>query len=373
MTGYSAVDVAAMSRALTLARQGRYGTHPNPRVGCVVMRDGAVVGEGAHLRAGQPHAEVHALQAAGSRARGGTAFVTLEPCNHHGRTPPCVDALIAAGLSRVVYAVEDPNPLVAGQGAARLRAAGIEVGSGLLADEARALNRGFFSRMQRGRPWVLLKLAASLDGRTAMASGASQWITGAASRADVHRLRAEAGAVLVGADTVLADNPRLTVRDAGIAVPRVPDRIVIDSRARVPHDAAVWQADGARRYWLTAQPGPAPDGVLRSALPAGPRGQLDLRAVLGALADEAVNEVLVEAGSRLSGALIAAQVVDEVRLYLAPRLLGEGGRGLADLPGLNALSDTPAFRISETRQVGEDLRLTLLPKTPQAEHVHRNH
>lgn len=349
-----------MGRALQLARQGLRSTHPNPRVGCVLLRDGEAVGEGAHLRAGEPHAEVHALRAAGARAAGATAYVTLEPCNHHGRTPPCVDALIAAGVARVVMAVEDPNPQVAGQGAARLAAAGIAVDRGLMAEDARRLNRGFFSRMQRGRPWLTLKLAASLDGRTATAGGESRWITGAAARADVHRLRAEAGAVLVGADTVLADNPRLSVRDSAPA-PRPPDRIVLDSRARVPAGAAVWTDDGARRYWLTANDGPVPPGVVRRVLPTRGDGRLDLSAVLGALAGEGVNDLLVEAGAQLSGAWLAAGLVDELLVYLAPRLLGDDGRGLARLPGLNALADAPAFRFSESRAIGQDLRLTLHP------------
>lgn len=363
MTAFTAADVQAMSRALALARQGLTSTHPNPRVGCVLLRAGEVVGEGAHRRAGEPHAEVHALRAAGERAAGATAYVTLEPCNHHGRTPPCVDALIAARVARVVMAVEDPNPAVAGQGAARLQAAGIRVERGLLAAEARALNRGFFSRMERGRPWLILKLAASLDGRTATASGESQWITGAAARADVHRLRAEAGAVLVGAETVLADNPRLTVRDGEATAPRPPDRIVIDSRARVPPQAQVWQDDGARRYWLTATEGAAPEGVVRRVLPTGSGGRLDLPAALTALAAEGVNDLLVEAGSQLAGAFLAAGLVDELRLYLAPRLLGAAGRGLADLPGLKSLSDAPAFRIAELRQLDGDLRLTLFPSS----------
>jgi diaminohydroxyphosphoribosylaminopyrimidine deaminase / 5-amino-6-(5-phosphoribosylamino)uracil reductase len=362
VSAWTAVDVAAMGRALQLARQGLRSTHPNPRVGCVLLRDGEAVGEGAHLRAGEPHAEVHALWDVASRAAGATAYVTLEPCNHHGRTPPCVDALIAAGVARVVMAVEDPNPQVAGQGAARLAAAGIAVDRGLMAEEARRLNRGFFSRMQRGRPWLTLKLAASLDGRTATAGGESQWITGAAARADVHRLRAEAGAVLVGADTVLADNPRLSVRDSAPA-PRPPDRIVLDSRARVPSTAAVWADDGARRYWLTAADGPAPPGVLRYRLPTREDGRLDLSAVLGALAGEGVNDLLVEAGAQLSGAWLAAGLVDELLVYLAPRLLGDDGRGLARLPGLNALADAPAFRFSDVRAIGDDLRLTLHPSS----------
>lgn len=352
-------DSRWMQHALSLAREGLCSTHPNPRVGCVLVRGGAVVGQGAHLLAGGPHAEVHALRAAGDAARGATAFVTLEPCNHSGRTPPCVEALIAAGVRRVVYAVEDPNPLVAGQGAARLRAAGITVEGGLHADQAEALNRGFFKRMRSGRPWFTLKLAASLDGRTAMASGESQWISGDAARADVHRLRAEAGAVLVGAATVQADDPALTVRH--VASPRVPDRIVWDSRARTPASASVWAEDGARRIWLTAAPAAAPQGVLNAVIDTTDDGHLAAEAVLARLGALAVNEVLVEAGALLAGALIQAGVIDELVLYLAPRLLGDGARGLARLPGLHALAASPHFRFVEVTQVGDDLRLRLHP------------
>lgn len=354
-------SVAWMRQALALAAQGRRSTHPNPRVGCVLVRDGVCVGEGAHLVAGEAHAEVHALRMAGDAARGSTAYVTLEPCSHHGRTPPCVDALIEAGVARVVMAGADPNPQVAGQGAARLMAAGIEVVNHVEAAAAERLNRGFFMRMRHRRPWVTLKLAASVDGRSAMASGESQWITGEAARADVHRLRAEAGAVLVGADTVLADDPQLTVRHGPL--PRPPDRIVWDGRARVPSTARVWSgADGARRYWLTAAQGDAPPGVQRLVVPGDVDGHLQAAAVFAELAAQEVNEVLVEAGAQLAGALLRAKAVDELLVYLAPRLLGDAARGLAHLPELVALCDAPQFVFTEVTPVGADLRLHLHPE-----------
>lgn len=400
-----APDAAArlMARALRLAEAGRGSTHPNPRVGCVLWRDGEIVGEGAHLRAGEPHAEVHALRQAGERARGATAFVSLEPCNHHGRTPPCTEALIAAGVQRVVAAMQDPNPLVAGQGLERLRAAGIEVELGLLQADAERLNRGFVSRMRRQRPFLVLKLAASLDGRTAMASGESQWITGPEARADVHRLRAEAGAVLTSSDTVLADDPALTVRlpsddwaARGLAIPgaterdslapatlslaspaggnsaiqgavpdlRQPDRIVLDSRARVPAGAQVWAA-GARRFRVTTlahADAPVAAGVESLAVEPDAAGHVSLPALLPLLAQRGVNELLVECGPRLAGALLAAGLVDELLLYLAPALLGHEGRALAVLPALQRLDQKIALRYTDVRQVGRDLRITAVPE-----------
>ncbi len=347
-----------MARALQLAALGRCSTFPNPRVGAVVVSDGQVVGEGWHRRAGEPHAEVFALREAGERARGADLYVTLEPCSHHGRTPPCADAVIAAGLARVVVAMADPNPLVAGRGLDRLRAAGIAVDCGLMGTEARRLNRGFVSRMERGRPWVTLKLGASLDGRTAMASGESQWITSPEARADVHRLRAEAGAVLTSSATVLADDPQLSVR--GIEASRQPDRIVLDGGARVPVDARVW-APGARRLWISAMsPASWPDGVEALQVPAA-NGRLDLAAALTALGSAAVNEVLVECGPGLAGALLQARLVDELIVYLAPSLLGSEARGLAALPGLAALDQRLRLRYTDLRQIGPDLRITAVP------------
>ncbi|MES2885517.1 MAG: bifunctional diaminohydroxyphosphoribosylaminopyrimidine deaminase/5-amino-6-(5-phosphoribosylamino)uracil reductase RibD [Pseudomonadota bacterium] len=347
-----------MARALELAEAGRYSTHPNPRVGCVIVKDEVVVGEGAHLKAGEPHAEVHALRAAGERARDAEVFVTLEPCNHHGRTPPCVDALIAAGVRKVWVAMRDPNPLVGGSGLARLQAAGIETEVGLLQPAAERLNRGFLARMRRQRPFVTLKMGASLDGRTAMASGESQWITGAAARADVHRLRAEAGAVLTSSATVLADDPSLTVRDFTVEGLRQPDRIVLDGKARAPADAKVWQ-EGARRFWLCNQaPTAVPMGVQALAIESDASGSISLPKAIAALAMQQVNHVLIECGPTLAGSFLAAGLVDELVLYIAPSLLGSDARGLAALPGLDRLDQRVQLQFSDVRQVGEDLRVT---------------
>lgn len=352
-----------MRRALALAARGKCTTQPNPRVGCVLVRDGPdgphIVGEGWHQRAGEPHAEVFALRMAGDRARGADAYVTLEPCAHQGRTPPCADALIAAGVGRVFAAVGDPFEQVAGAGFAKLRAAGIACESGLLEGEARELSRGFLSRIERRRPFVTLKLAMSLDGRTAMASGESRWITGDAARADVHRLRAEAGAVLTSGDTVLADDPELSVRipEAGAEGWRQPDRIVLDSRARVPASAKVWKG-AARRFWLTACTADAPDGVEAAVLPCAADGHLSLPAALAYLAVRDVNEVLVESGPRLAGAFLRAGLVDELVVYAAPKLLGSAARGLVDLPGLERLADHLALHFTSAEWVGPDLKIT---------------
>ncbi|MDP9139984.1 MAG: bifunctional diaminohydroxyphosphoribosylaminopyrimidine deaminase/5-amino-6-(5-phosphoribosylamino)uracil reductase RibD [Pseudomonadota bacterium] len=350
-----------MARALQLAALGSATTHPNPRVGCVIVQGDRIVGSGWHQRAGEAHAEVHALRVAGDRARSATMFVSLEPCSHHGRTPPCADAVIAAGISEIWIAMLDPNPLVAGRGVERLRAAGIQVHVGLMEAQACELNRSYIARMVRRRPLVTLKLAASLDGRTAMASGESQWITGAAARADVHRLRAEAGAVLTGIGTVLADDPALTAREP-VAATRQPDRIVLDTNARAPQNAEVW-ADGARRYWLTcATPVAVPAGVTAAQVAAGADGRLDLAAALAALAKHEVNEVLVECGPTLAGALLQAGLVDELLAYVAPSLLGHDARPLAALPGLERLSQKLEFEWRDVRRVGNDLRLLLRPR-----------
>ncbi|MES0874188.1 bifunctional diaminohydroxyphosphoribosylaminopyrimidine deaminase/5-amino-6-(5-phosphoribosylamino)uracil reductase RibD [Sinimarinibacterium thermocellulolyticum] len=352
-----------MARALELGARGLCGSHPNPSVGCVVLRDGEIVGEGFHARAGQPHAEPLALAQAGARARGAELFVTLEPCAHHGRTPPCVDAVIAAGVRKVWAALADPNPDVDGGGFARLRAAGIEVEVGLLAEQAQRLHRGFLSRMRRGRPWLTLKLAASLDGRTALANGQSRWITGSAARAEVHRRRAEAGAVLTGIGTVLADDPQLTCRESSCAYRgsflRQPDRIVLDADARAPATAKVW-AEGARRFWFTAADGPTPAGVERIAVPRAGSG-LDLGAVLTELARREVNEVLAECGPTLAGGLLRSACVDELVLYLAPSLLGHEARPLVTLPGPETLEQRLRWRWRSVERLGEDLRLVLEP------------
>jgi diaminohydroxyphosphoribosylaminopyrimidine deaminase/5-amino-6-(5-phosphoribosylamino)uracil reductase len=345
-----------MARALELAARGRYTSFPNPRVGCVLVSgEGQVVGEGWHERAGEPHAEVHALERAGDAARGATAYVSLEPCAHFGRTPPCADALIRAQVVAVHAAMQDPDPRTAGGGLARLRNAGIVVSNGLLEAPARELNRGFVARLERGRPWTTLKLAMSLDGRTAMASGESQWITSEAARADVHRLRAEAGAVLTSSATALADDPALSVRLPGFA--RQPDRIVLDARARVPASAQVW-ASGARRLWVTQSAVALPPGVEACVV-----AQQDdwLPAVWRALAAAQINSVLVECGAHLAGALLQAALVDELVVYCAPALLGHAARPLVQLPGLERLQQRLSLSFVDLRQVGPDLRITLRP------------
>jgi diaminohydroxyphosphoribosylaminopyrimidine deaminase/5-amino-6-(5-phosphoribosylamino)uracil reductase len=355
---FSAADHGFMARALQLAERGLYSTSPNPRVGCVLVRDGAVVGEGWHVRAGEAHAEVHALQAAGAAARGATAYVTLEPCNHHGRTPPCVDALLAAGVVRVVAAMEDPNPLVAGQGLARLRAAGVATGHGLLEDAARELNIGFVARMTRGRPWLRLKAAASLDGRTALANGESQWITGPEARRDGHRWRARACAILTGVGTVRDDDPQLTVRD--VETTRQPLRVVVDSRLEMPPTACLLDGGPVLVIGAVADPARADALAARGAevlLLPNADGKVDLAAALAELARRGINEVHAEAGARLNGSLLREGVVDELLLYLAPSLIGDAARGLFDLPALAALADRRRLQWRDVRRVGDDLRI----------------
>lgn len=364
-------DHACMARALELARKGLYSTHPNPRVGCVIVKDGVVVGEGWHARAGEPHAEVYALRQAGAKARGATAYVTLEPCSHHGRTPPCADALIAAGVARVVAAMQDPNPAVSGQGLLRLMHAGIAVQSGVLEIEARALNAGFIKRMEQGMPFVRAKLAMSLDGRTAMASGESQWITGPAARAAVQRLRASASVVLTGADTVLADNARLTVRAeelglgaelTALAITRPPLRVLVDGRLRVPLSAAFFQAGSAMVATCAAAAARdryLDDGHELLAVP-GSSGHIDLRKLLAELAARGANEVLLEAGPRLAGAFARLGLIDEYQLFVAPKLLGSSARPLLDLP-LARMAEAPALKIVEMRAVGDDWRIIAVP------------
>lgn len=346
-----------MARALQLAGQGLYSASPNPRVGCVLVKNEAVVGEGWHERAGDPHAEAHALRAAGEDARGATAYVTLEPCSHHGRTPPCAEALIAAGVVRVVAAVRDPNPLVAGQGLERLRSAGIEVECGLMEASARELNIGFFSRMARGRPWVRSKIGMSLDGRTALSNGVSQWITGEEARQDVQHWRARSCAVLTGIGTVLADDPQLNVR---IETARQPLRVVVDSMLRTPPSARLLQTAGVSVYTATMDAGKISAleraGATVTVLP-GDDGRVDIAALLSDLARCGVNEVLVEAGSTLNGALLHAGVVDDLLLYVAPQLLGDAARGMAQLGALTRLDQRVELEWQDVRHVGKDLRI----------------
>jgi diaminohydroxyphosphoribosylaminopyrimidine deaminase / 5-amino-6-(5-phosphoribosylamino)uracil reductase len=371
MSTFSDFDRFAMQRALVLAARGLTTTDPNPRVGCVIAQHGRIVAEGWHERAGGPHAEVVALAAAGAHAAGATVYVTLEPCSHHGRTPPCVAALTAARVARVVYAAADPNPLVDGRGAAALAAAGIAVDGGLLQQEAAALNAGFFKRMRTGRPLVRVKLAMSLDGRTALESGESRWITGVAAREDVQQWRARSSAVLTGVGTVLTDDPRLDVRleaEPPSAPPRQPLRVVLDSHLRTPPEAQLFGV-GGEVLILTA---PArPDDARAAALTArGARvevlptaaGRLALPAVVDRLGELELNEVLVEAGATLAGELVREGLADELLVYVAPLLLGPAGRALLALPALHALAEAPAFTLVETQQVGEDLRLRLRPR-----------
>ena len=351
-----------MAQALRLAKRGLYSTSPNPRVGCVIVRDGVVVGEGWHQRAGEAHAEVNALQQAGAAARGATAYVTLEPCSHHGRTPPCTEALLAAGIGRVVAAMADPNPLVAGRGLAQLQAAGVAVDVGLMADEAHELNIGFVSRMTRQRPWVRLKAAASLDGKTALQNGESQWITGPQARQDGHCWRARACAILSGIGTVRKDDPQLNVR--GVDTPRQPLKVIVDSRLELSPAARLLEAGNV----LLVSAGQAVAEVAEKAaalrergaeildLPDG-KGRVDLHALLHELARRGLNEVHVEAGSRLNGALLAAGLVDEVLLYLAPCLLGDTAQGLFALPALESLAGKHQLAIRAAERLGDDLRV----------------
>lgn len=355
---FSAADHEFMARALQLAEQGLYSTTPNPRVGCVIVNDGLVVGEGWHRRAGEAHAEVHALRAAAGKASGATAYVTLEPCSHYGRTPPCADALIAAGVTRVVAAMQDPNPAVSGNGLARLRASGVAVGCGLLASAAEELNIGFVSRMTRGRPWVRMKLATSLDGKTALENGASQWITGAAARQDGHRWRARACAILSGIGTVLADNPQLNVRD--VETSRQPLKVVIDSRLELPLDARLLATGEVLLVTVSADLEKAnalrERGVEILNLP-NASGNVDLPELMQELGRRGINELHVEGGYRLSGALVAAGLVDELLLYQAPCLIGDAARGMLDMPSLLSLENKQQLTIRDVRMVGSDLRV----------------
>lgn len=362
--------VRYMAEALQLARRGVFSTAPNPNVGCLIVNRGEIVGRGWHRCAGEPHAEVLALRQAGERARDADVYVTLEPCSHHGRTPPCADALINAGVKRVIAAMQDPNPQVAGQGLERLQAAGIEVQTGLLESEARAVNCGFVSRMQRGRPWVRLKLAASLDGRTAMASGESQWITGAAARRDVQTLRARSGAIVTGIGTVLADDPSMTVRLtsaelSGVEPVRQPLRVVLDSRLRLPATAKMLSLPGETLV-MTANGDKAARQLLEQAgaeVTVADSGQsgLEPAAVLAELAEREINDVLLECGPTLAGSFTAAALVDELIVYLAPHLMGDAARGLLVLPGLETMAQRVALEWHDVRRVGEDLRLVLRP------------
>jgi len=366
-------DKAFMQQALQLAKRGRFTTSPNPNVGCVIVNAGEVVGQGWHQKAGEGHAEVNALREAGDKARGATAYVTLEPCSHHGRTPPCCEALIAAGVSRVVVAIQDPNPQVAGRGLHRLRQAGIDVEFGLLAEEAEALNRGFLKRMRTGFPWVQLKMAASLDGRTAMANGESQWITSPAARQDVQAFRAEASAILTTSKTVLADNPSMNVRWSeltpeiqtligGEELLRQPIRVVLDRHRQVEEDQVLFAVPDAQTWRVVTEPteGDSTRWTKTLRIPEH-QDNIDLVALLMVLGKQDINSVWVEAGATLAGQLLQAGVVDELILYMAPTLMGTDARGLCVLPGLEHLAQALRFEIQDIQQVGPDIRIILQP------------
>ena len=354
-------DEVHMARALALAAHGLYTTDPNPRVGCVVVHDGRIVGEGWHVRAGEAHAEVVALRAAGSQARGATVYVTLEPCSHTGRTPPCADALIAARVARVVCSSVDPNPRVAGGGIERLRSAAIDVSVGVLAAAARELNVGFFSRFERGRPFVRLKMAMSLDARTAPATGGPVWISGEAARADVQKWRARSSAILTGAGTVRADDPRLNVRLGYGPWIRQPLRVLLDPMLSCSARAKLFHGEGTLVFAAPDAPVRAHHAARVERLPRA-AGGLDLRAVIQRLTDLEVNELLLECGPRLAGAFVQLKLVDELLLYVAPTLLGADAAPLLHVSGLGGPGALPAFDYQDVQRIGDDLRLILTPR-----------
>ncbi|WP_211828045.1 bifunctional diaminohydroxyphosphoribosylaminopyrimidine deaminase/5-amino-6-(5-phosphoribosylamino)uracil reductase RibD [Kistimonas asteriae] len=375
MTSFTREDRGWMARALQLARKGLYSTMPNPRVGCVLVRDGRRVGEGWHVRAGDGHAEVNALAMAGDNACGSTAYVTLEPCSHQGRTPPCAQALIDAGVSRVIAAMRDPNPRVDGGGFQRLEQAGITTASGLLEEEAKALNPGFIARMVSQRPLVRCKLAMSLDGRTAMASGESQWITGPDARSDVQQWRAQSCAIVTGVGSILQDDSSLTVRpaelhvdDPELAAEKQPLRVVLDSSLSIPLTAKILQQPG-KTLVVTAHPDREKQNALQSEgvevveLPA-PDGRVDLVALMTLLGQRECNEVLVETGATLAGSFLQAGLLDELLVYMAPVLMGSAARPLFDLP-LGNMSDRIPLTMTDVRRIGQDLRLIAIPGEPR--------
>lgn len=358
------LDYQWMSRALQLAERGLNTTDPNPRVGCVLVKNGQMVGEGWHQIAGGPHAEIHALAMAGAQARGATAYVSLEPCCHHGKTPPCTDALIAADVSRVVAAMQDPNPKVAGKGMQQLRAAGIAVEHGVLETPAAILNRGFIQRMRHARPWVRLKMAMSLDGRTALANGRSQWITSEAARLDVQQWRARSSAIMTGIGTVLADDPRLTVRlDADHSPARQPLRVVLDSRLRIPAQAKILVQTGRSMIFTTITDPAHVARVQSESVAVMSLPEMKLETILAELARQQINELWVEAGATLGGALLSAGLVDELVIYLAPKLLGDAARGLFHLPAFERIEDAVSLSITDLRAIGDDWRIIATTKS----------
>ena len=360
-------NVEYMQHAIRLAKKGLYTTDPNPRVGCVIVKDNEIVGEGWHRYAGEAHAEINALAQAGTKAKDATVYVTLEPCSHTGKTPPCADALIKAGVKKVFAAMQDPNPLVAGEGLNRLQDAGIATEHGLLESQARELNPGFIKRMEEGRPFVRVKLAMSLDGRTAMASGESQWISGEASRNDVQRMRAESSAILTGIDTVLADDPsmnvRLTAQQLDVNAVRQPKRIVLDSQFRMPMDAKIFSLEGECIVYTTV------NMDNRNSYPFiiencdSQSGKIDLQLLMEDLAKKEINLLHVEAGSVLCGALLKNDLVDEIIIYMAPHIMGDDAKGLFHLPGLGQMKDRIALDIKDVRSIGKDIRITARPES----------
>ncbi|MFI0374796.1 MAG: bifunctional diaminohydroxyphosphoribosylaminopyrimidine deaminase/5-amino-6-(5-phosphoribosylamino)uracil reductase RibD [Candidatus Thiodiazotropha sp.] len=358
-----------MARAIQLARRGWYSTHPNPRVGCLIVKQGEVIAEGYHRRAGEPHAERNALAKAGVAASGATAYVTLEPCCHQGRTPPCTEALIESGVKRVVVGMRDPNPLVAGQGLELLRRAGIQVTEGVMRSQVEALNPGFIKRMIHGLPYIRCKMAMSLDGRTAMADGESQWITSLAARVDVQRLRAQSAAILTGVGTLLADDPSMNVRlsamelglEEGVPIPH-PVRVVLDPELATPGDAKMLGLPGPTLI-ICSDEQPVHGAALEAAgaqivrLP-GDKQRLDLHQVIRFLGEQEINEVLLESGATLAGAMLEQGLVDELIIYQAPHLMGNKGRGLFLLPGIARMADRIALQVTDLRQVGTDIRIT---------------
>ena len=371
-----AQDYRFMARAIQLAKKGQYTTHPNPRVGCVIVKDDKIIGEGYHQKAGQPHAEINALRdVKNGDTKCATAYVTLEPCSHRGKTPPCANALIEAQISRVVIAMQDPNPQVAGQGIQRLCDAGITVEVGILEEQARALNGGFIKRMEQGLPWVRVKLAMSLDGRTAMASGESQWITGAEARQDVQRLRARADAILTGSGTIVHDNPSLNVRisveELGISGDvRQPLKVILDSQLQTPLDARLLSLEHSTLIFTQSHDNKLKDAfhamgaeVIQIEKGKGQKQGLPLKKILQQLAKREINEIHVEAGATLCGALLQENLVDEIIIYMAPTLLGSNARGLFNLPELDQMKDKIDLKIKDIRAVGDDWRITISPTT----------
>ena len=359
---FSVLHQSLMQRALALAEKGRFTTHPNPRVGCVIAQGSHIVGEGYHLRCGEPHAEIFALKEAKRKAKGATVYVTLEPCAHFGKTPPCAEALIQAGVARVIVATQDPNPQVAGKGIAMLQEAGIKVSCGLLEKEARALNIVFLSLFEKNRPYIRLKYAQSLDGKIALNNGQSQWITGEVARADVHRYRAQSSAILTGVNTILADNPLLNARIDDIALFRQPERIILDSHLRTPLDAQVITDETCHTVLVTLEDTPHkdyPQHIEIMRIPANTDGKIDLSILMTVLAQRGVNEIWTEAGSVLNSALLQEHLVDEIVVYQAPMILGNTAKDIFRLPEYTDLTQIPRWGLSSVKKMGDDIRIIL--------------